>query len=187
MHNWGVFHKNSQGSFSKYICIPKKRPLQLSIVISREKMLNHLVMVAKLLDDNKLKTSLKKWVCTVSTFVDLIQFEIERTVSKFRKKRENIHRCVKLGSFTLQSCNDGWKNNVQKSVMNEQSYCFSMPIAFLPISLLSRPSVFKLLIVVIQKFCYHGNETSHFSLYHCHFLFLYSSSFLIMFISINLY
>ena len=70
-------------------------------------MLNHLVMVAKLLDDYKLKTSLKKSVCTVSTFVDHIQFEIERTVSKFRKKRENIHRCVKLGSFTLQSCNDG--------------------------------------------------------------------------------
>ena len=56
-----VFITNTvTGFFSKYICIPKKRPLQLSIVISREKMLNHLVMVAKLLDDNKLKMSLKK-------------------------------------------------------------------------------------------------------------------------------
>lgn len=56
-----VFFTNTvTGFFSKYICIPKKRPLQLSIVISREKMLNHLVMVAKLLDDNKLKMSLKK-------------------------------------------------------------------------------------------------------------------------------
>ena len=53
------FTKTVKGFFSKYICIPKKRPLQLSIVINRERMLNHLVMVAKLLDDNKLKTSLK--------------------------------------------------------------------------------------------------------------------------------
>lgn len=35
--------------------------------------------------------------------------------------------------------------NVQKSVMNMQSYCFSMPIAFLPISLLAPPSLLKLL------------------------------------------
>ena len=33
-----------------------------------------------------------------------------------------------------------------------------IPIAFLPFSLLRLP------IVVIQKLCYHGNVTSHFSL-----------------------
>ena len=90
----------------------------------KKKSLRHLVKVAKLLDDNKL--SLKKWVCTVSTFIDVIQFhfnfkfpgvEIERTISKFRKRKRkflcHVHilhnRCVKLGSFPLQSCNDSWK------------------------------------------------------------------------------
>ena len=34
-----------------------------------------------------------------------------------------------------------------------------IPIAFLPFSLLKLP------IVVIQKFCYYGNVTSHFSLF----------------------
>ena len=37
------------------------------------------------------------------------------------------------------------------------------PIAFLPFSLPSPASLLKLSIVVIQKFCYHGNMTSHFS------------------------
>ena len=36
-----------------------------------------------------------------------------------------------------------------------------IPIAFLPFSLLKLP------IVVIQKFCYHGNVRSHFSIRGC--------------------
>ena len=42
--------------------------------VREEKSLRHVVMVAKFLDDNKSKTSLKKWVQTVSNFIDLIQF-----------------------------------------------------------------------------------------------------------------
>ena len=152
MRNWGVLHKNSQGFFSKCICIPKKRPLQLSFVINGEKLLHHLVMVAKLLDDDKLKTLLKKWGCTVSTFIDLIQFEIERTVSMFRKKRGNfcvmftysIKQVRKIGKFHIAVV-QRWLKNVQNSVMNMQSHCFSMPIAFLQISLMSPPSLLKLL------------------------------------------
>ena len=66
-----------------------------------EKSLRHLAMVAKFLDDRKPKTSLKKWIRTVSDFIDLIQFlltcqmltkfagvESERTVFKFRKRKK---------------------------------------------------------------------------------------------------
>ena len=61
-----------------------------------EKLLCHVAMVAKFLDENKPKTSLKKWICTVSNFIDLVQFRLicqmlgkfswvksERTASKF--------------------------------------------------------------------------------------------------------
>ena len=54
-----------------------------------EKSLRHVAIVAKFLDDNKTKTSLKKWIRTVSNFIDLIQFLFylsflsERTLSKF--------------------------------------------------------------------------------------------------------
>ena len=39
-----------------------------------EKSLRHVAMVATFLDDNKPKTSLKKWNRTVSKFIDLIYF-----------------------------------------------------------------------------------------------------------------
>ena len=39
-----------------------------------EKSLRHVAMIAKFLDDNKTKTPLKKWIRTVSKFIDLIQF-----------------------------------------------------------------------------------------------------------------
>ena len=38
-----------------------------------EKSLRHVAMIAKFLDDNKTKTPLKKWIRTVSKFIDLIQ------------------------------------------------------------------------------------------------------------------
>ena len=54
---------------------------------------------------------------------------------------------------------------MQKSVMNVQSCCFTTInlLLFLPFSLPSTSLLAKLLFVVIQKFCYHGNVTSHFS------------------------
>ena len=45
--------------------------------------------------------------------------------------------------------------------MHLQSCCFA--IAFSPFSLLSILSSVKLPNVVIQKFCYHGNMTTHLS------------------------
>ena len=56
-----------------------------------------------------------------------------------------------------------------KSVMYVQSCCFA--IAFSPLSLPSSSSLVKLPNVVIQKFCYHGNVTSHFSLLSCYCIF----------------
>ena len=60
-----------------------------------------------------------------------------------------------------------WKNNkyAKRNVPKSVQIVVSLikPIAFLPFSLLSPSSLLKLPIVVIQKFCYHGNVTSHFS------------------------
>ena len=55
--------------------------------------------------------------------------------------------------------------NLQKSVMHVQSCCFTKInlLLFLPFSLPSPSLLAKLPFVVIQKFCYHGNVTSHFS------------------------
>ena len=86
----------------------RKESLQLrlwnsnSLSNREEKSLRHVAMVAKFLDDNKTKTPLKKWIRTVSKFIDLIQFhlickilaklsgvESERTVSELRKRKRN--------------------------------------------------------------------------------------------------
>ena len=73
-----------------------------------EKSLRHVAMVAKFVDDNKAKTSLKKCgIRTASNFIDLIQFhliwqmlakfskvESERTVSKFGRGKRQLLCCV---------------------------------------------------------------------------------------------
>ena len=74
-----------------------------------EKSFRHIAKVAKFLDGNKPKTSLKKWIRTASNFIDLIQFhliwqmlakfsrvESERTVSKFRRGKRQLLCCVHL-------------------------------------------------------------------------------------------
>ena len=60
----------------------------------------------------------------------------------------SITQVRKIGKFHIAVVQRRLKN-VQKSAMNMQSYCFSMPIAFLLISLLLPPSLLKLLVVVI--------------------------------------
>ena len=89
------------------------------------KSLRHVAMVAKFVDE----TSLKKWLWTVSNFLDRIQFlligqmsaklsevESERTVFDFRKRKRKFLPCVhqlhKAGAwneeaFTPHSCNNG--------------------------------------------------------------------------------
>ena len=73
----------------------------IAIANREEKLLCHVAMVAKFLDENKLKTSLKKSrIHTVSNYIDLIQFhlickmlakfsgvESEKTISKLRKRK----------------------------------------------------------------------------------------------------
>ena len=51
-----------------------------------------------------------------------------------------------------------------KSVLHGQrcGFCLSTRIASLPFSLPSVSQLLKVPIAVIQKFCYHGNVTSHF-------------------------
>ena len=48
----------------------------LIFMLYRERSLRQVAMVTKFLDDNKPKTSIKKWLRTVSNFIDLIQFHL---------------------------------------------------------------------------------------------------------------
>ena len=85
---------NNKDKLRKTICLAS---FQNHSCNKEEKSLRHVAMVAKLLDDNKLKTSLKEWIRTASNFIDLIQFHLifqmlakfyrvvfEKTVSKHR-------------------------------------------------------------------------------------------------------
>ena len=166
-------------------------------------------MVAIFLDHNKPKTSLKKWIHPVSNFIHLIQFhlicqmltkfsvvESKRTVSKFRKRKRkilccvhwhSISGCVKLGTFRLQLCNNGWK-------MYKKVWCMCIhivvvllykPTAFLPFLLLSPLSLLKLPIIVIQKFCHHCNVMTHFSSLLCYWNKVYSTLFFCKHLMIN--
>ena len=104
-------------------------------------------MVAKFLDDNKPKVSLKKWFRTVSHFIDLIQVyficqmlakcsgvESERTVFKCIKRKQKVLCCVHLLHKALLTCKirtfhvavvQRRLRNVQKIVMHVQSCCFA--------------------------------------------------------------
>ena len=110
----------------------------------KEKSLRHVVMVAKFLDDNNPKTSLKKWIRTVSNFIDPIQFhfiwqmlvkfshvESERTVFSLEKEKENF--CVVFTDSIKRAC-EIWnfhvagvqrrQRNEQNGMMHVQICCF---------------------------------------------------------------
>ena len=115
-----------------------------------DKSLRHVAMVANFLYDNKLETSLKKRIRTVSNFIDLIQFhlicqmlatfsggESERTSSKFRAR---AHEIRKFHVAVVQSR----LRNVQKSVMHVQSCCLTnKPVALFAV-------LFTVAVVVAQ-------------------------------------
>ena len=61
-----LWHSNEKHLFIK--CY------QTNYLNREEKSSRHVAIVAKFLDDNKPKTSLKKWIRTVSNFIDLVQF-----------------------------------------------------------------------------------------------------------------
>ena len=143
-------------------------------------------MEEKFLNNNKPKMSLKKRICTVSNFIDLVQFH---TICQMLAKLSGVNpkgpyvslekknkECLYL-TYSIKRAREIRKfhfavvhlrlRNVQKSVMQVQSCCFASIklIAFLPLSLPSLSSLLNLHIVVVQKFCYHGNVTSfYFSL-----------------------
>ena len=55
------------------------------------------------------------------------------------------------------------KRAKKRDARAELLFCGYKPIAFFQFPLPSPASLLKLSIIVIQKFCYHGNVTSHFS------------------------
>ena len=142
-------------------------------------------MVAKFLADNKPKTSLKKWIRSVSNFDDLINFhsicqmlaklsgvKSERTVSKFRKRKREFLHCVRLlriaGAWNREVSRrspamTAKKRTKKRDARAQLLFCWCKSVAFFLFSLPSPASLLKLPIVVIQKFCYHGNVTSRFS------------------------
>ena len=107
----------------------------------REKSLRHVVMVAKFFDDNKPKTSLKKWIRTASNFIDLIQFHLiwrnflglnpKGPYLSLEEEKDNF--CVVFTYSIKQACEirkfhvagvQRRQRNVQNSVMHVQSCCF---------------------------------------------------------------
>ena len=85
----------------------------------------------------KRKASLKKWICTVSNFIDLIQFHL---IWKILAKLSGVESEVKENSCAVFTNSIEWAReirkfqvsdlqrrlkNVQKSMMHMQSCCFA--------------------------------------------------------------
>ena len=92
----------------------------------------------------------------LSNVGEIIWIESERKKKGKRKLLCGAHLLYKLGSFHVAVVQQGLRN-VQKCVMYVQSCSFTK------LNLLLFLLLRKLRLVVIQKFCYHSNETSHFS------------------------
>ena len=136
-------------------------------------------MVAKFLDDNKPKREKVDLPCVKLHRCYLISFNLsnvgenfwvksERTLSKFRKRKRNFLRCAHLLNKAAREIRkfhvavvQQRLRNVQKSVMHVQSCFFGQSK---PVSFYCSPSPsLKLPMVVIKKFWYHSNVTSHFT------------------------
>ena len=152
-----------------------------------EKSLRHVAMVAKFPDVKKPKTSLKKRIRTVSNFIEIIQchlicqmlakfsgVESQRPNLSLKKEGKNfsvvftyfVKQAREIRKFHVAVLQRGLKN-VQKRVMHVQSCNFANVnlLLFAVLFAVASPSSLLMFpIVVIQKFCYHGNMTSHFSL-----------------------
>ena len=89
--------------------VARRKKKQSPVSIERRKLLRYVAMVAKFLDDNKTKTSLKKSIRTVSNFINLTQFHLirkilaklsevepEKTVSGLEKEKENFVLCLPI-------------------------------------------------------------------------------------------
>ena len=96
--------------------------------------------------------------------------ESERTVSKVRKRKRKFFCCVhpvhKAGARNV-SCYrramTATKCTKKRDARAKLLPCQSKPVVFLPFLFSSPSLLLKLPLIVIQKFCYHSNVTSHFS------------------------
>ena len=96
--------------------------------------------------------------------------ESQRTVSKVRKRKIKFLCCVhpvhKAGARNV-SCYrramTATKCTKKRDARAKLLPCQSKPVVFLPFLFSSPSLLLKLPLIVIQKFCYHGNVTSHFS------------------------
>ena len=110
-------------------------PVYLICGSYREKSLHNVAMVAKFLDDNKPKTSLKKWIRTVSNFNKPTQFHLFVKCLRnslwlnakvlcllFRKRKFLccVHQLHRVGAWNKEvSCRK------KRSVMHVQSFSFA--------------------------------------------------------------
>ena len=144
-----------------------------------EKSSCHVAMVAKFLDDNKPKRHLKvDSYCFKLHRSHLISFNLSNVGEIFwlnpkgryvslEKETQNfcvvltnsIKRAREIRKFYVAVVPQQLRN-VQQSVMHVQR-CFFANLNLLLLCCLPSP-LQKLPIVVTQKFCYHGNVTSHF-------------------------
>ena len=86
----------------------KKKKLGLN---REERSLRHVTMVAKFLDYNKPKTSLKKSIRTVSNFINLTQFHlICKILAKLSEdERESTLSALEKENFVLCPCTNSIK------------------------------------------------------------------------------
>ena len=130
-------------------------------------------MVPKFPDDNKPKTSLKKWIRTTSSMLlTSIKFvKCWRNCPGFNPERPYLRRKKEENLFThsIPDAAVQWRlRNVQKGAMHVHSCCFAdVNLLLFSFRIAVAVVLLKLLLVAIQKFCYHGNVTSHFSSLFC--------------------
>ena len=103
----------------------------------------------------------------LSNVGEIFWVKSERTVCKFRKRKtkflccaHQLQRAREIRKFRVAVVQQRLRN-VQKNVMRVQR-CVFANLNLLFFCCLPSP-LQKLLVVVIQKSCYHGNVTSHFS------------------------
>ena len=160
-----------------------------------EKSLRHVVKVAKLLDDNKPKTSLKKWIYCVLNFIVLIQFhlilqilakfsqvESERTVFKCRKRKTTfvlcsprMKRACEIRNFHVTGLQRRQRNE-QNSVMHVKFVVLSIKTYYFSAVLLPSPVVIgfvqETLVLLSSRNSatkkVHGDVTSLFSFLLCY-------------------
>ena len=152
-----------------------------------EKWLRHVAMVANFWMTTNRKHHLKSEFALFQTST-VISFKFhlicqmlakfsgvksEKTVSKFRKRKRQFLRCARLlrkaGAWNREvsrrsRATTAKRRTKQRDARAQLLFCWYKPMAFFHFSL---PSLASLLKLPIQKFCYHGNVTSH--LYCTHF------------------